>query len=194
MKNSAMTPENARSKLTVLTLWLPILAMTIVIVASNVAVMVPINDWLTWGAFTYPFVFLVTDLTNRAVGPQGARKVAWVGLVFAVVLSVYFASWQIALASGTAFISAQLLDISLFNRLRAMSWWKAPLIGSIAASVVDTGIFFFIAFYGSDMNWLMLASGDLMVKWAMAAALLLPYRLLLPRVAAIAQRTATPAV
>jgi len=87
-----------------------------------------------------------------------------------------------------------LLDISLFNRLRAMSWWKAPLIGSIAASVVDTGIFFFIAFYGSDMNWLMLASGDLMVKWAMAAALLLPYRLLLPRVAAIAQRTATPAV
>ncbi|MDA8533726.1 VUT family protein [Burkholderiaceae bacterium] len=168
--------------------------MTIVIVASNVAVMVPINDWLTWGAFTYPFVFLVTDLTNRAVGPQGARKVAWVGLVFAVVLSVYFASWQIALASGTAFISAQLLDISLFNRLRAMSWWKAPLIGSIAASVVDTGIFFFIAFYGSDMNWLMLASGDLMVKWAMAAALLLPYRLLLPRVAAIAQRTATPAV
>lgn len=194
MKNSAMTPENARSKLTVLTLWLPILAMTIVIVASNVAVMVPINDWLTWGAFTYPFVFLVTDLTNRAVGPQGARKVAWVGLVFAVVLSAYFASWQIALASGTAFISAQLLDISLFNRLRAMSWWKAPLIGSIAASVVDTGIFFFIAFYGSDMNWLMLASGDLMVKWAMAAALLLPYRLLLPRVAAIAQRTATPAV
>lgn len=194
MKNSAITPENARSKLTVLSLWLPILAMTIVIVASNVAVMVPINDWLTWGAFTYPFVFLVTDLTNRAVGPQGARKVAWVGLVFAVVLSVYFASWQIALASGTAFISAQLLDISLFNRLRAMSWWKAPLIGSIAASVVDTGIFFFIAFYGSDMNWLMLASGDLMVKWAMAAALLLPYRLLLPRVAAIAQRTATPAV
>jgi len=194
MKNSAITPENAPSKLTVLSLWLPILAMTIVIVASNVAVMVPINDWLTWGAFTYPFVFLVTDLTNRAVGPQGARKVAWVGLVFAVVLSVYFASWQIALASGTAFISAQLLDISLFNRLRAMSWWKAPLIGSIAASVVDTGIFFFIAFYGSDMNWLMLASGDLMVKWAMAAALLLPYRLLLPRVAAIAQRTATPAV
>nr|MCH9818493.1 VUT family protein [Betaproteobacteria bacterium] len=88
MQNSAITPENARSKLTVLSLWLPILAMTIVIVASNVAVMVPINDWLTWGAFTYPFVFLVTDLTNRAVGPQGARKVAWVGLVFAVVLSV----------------------------------------------------------------------------------------------------------
>ena len=194
MKNSAITPENARSKLTVLSLWLPILAMTIVIVASNVAVMVPINDWLTWGAFTYPFVFLVTDLTNRAVGPQGARKVAWVGLVFAVVLSVFFANLQIALASGTAFISAQLLDISLFNRLRAMSWWKAPLIGSIAASVVDTGIFFFIAFYGSDMNWLMLASGYLIVKWAMAAALLLPYRLLLPRVAAIAQRTATPAV
>ena len=174
-------------------LWLPILAMTLVIVVSNVAVTYPINDWLTWGAFTYPFVFLVTDLTNRAVGPAGARKVAWTGLVLAVVLSVYFADWQIALASGGAFISAQLLDIAFFNRMRAMTWWKAPLIGSIAASVLDTGLFFFIAFYGSEMNWLMLASGDLLVKWAMAAALLMPYRLLLPWVAGIASQVAKPA-
>ncbi len=174
-------------------LWLPILAMTLVIVVSNVAVMYPINDWLTWGAFTYPFVFLVTDLTNRAVGPAGARKVAWAGLVLAVVLSVYFADWQIALASGGAFISAQLMDIAFFNRMRAMTWWKAPLIGSIAASVLDTGLFFFIAFYGSEMNWLMLASGDLLVKWAMAAALLMPYRLLLPWVAGIASQVAKPA-
>jgi uncharacterized PurR-regulated membrane protein YhhQ (DUF165 family) len=174
-------------------LWLPILAMTLVIVVSNVAVTYAINDWLTWGAFTYPFVFLVTDLTNRAVGPAGARKVAWSGLVLAVVLSVYFADWQIALASGGAFISAQLLDIAFFNRMRAMTWWKAPLIGSIAASVLDTGLFFFIAFYGSEMNWLMLASGDLLVKWGMAAALLMPYRLLLPWVAGIASQVAKPA-
>ena len=174
-------------------LWLPILAMTLVIVVSNVAVTYPINVWLTWGAFTYPFVFLVTDLTNRAVGPAGARKVAWTGLVLAVVLSVYFADWQIALASGGAFISAQLLDIAFFNRMRAMTWWKAPLIGSIAASVLDTGLFFFIAFYGSEMNWLMLASGDLLVKWAMAAALLMPYRFLLPWVASIASQVAKPA-
>lgn len=174
-------------------LWLPILAMTAVIVVSNIAVMYPINDWLTWGAFTYPFVFLVTDLTNRGVGPAGARKVAWAGLVLAVILSVYFADWQIALASGAAFISAQLLDIAFFNRLRSMSWWKAPLIGSIAASVLDTGLFFFIAFYGSDMNWMMLASGDLLVKWSMAAVLLMPYRLLLPWVAGIAENTTRPA-
>jgi uncharacterized PurR-regulated membrane protein YhhQ (DUF165 family) len=174
-------------------LWLPILAMTAVIVVSNIAVMYPINDWLTWGAFTYPFVFLVTDLTNRGVGPAGARKVAWAGLVLAVILSVYFADWQIALASGAAFISAQLLDIAFFNRLRSMSWWKAPLIGSIAASVLDTGLFFFIAFYGSDMNWMMLASGDLLVKWSMAAVLLMPYRLLLPWVAGIAEHATRPA-
>jgi uncharacterized PurR-regulated membrane protein YhhQ (DUF165 family) len=174
-------------------LWLPILAMTLVIVVSNVAVTYAINDWLTWGAFTYPFVFLVTDLTNRAVGPAGARKVAWSGLVLAVVLSVYFADWQIALASGGAFISAQLLDIAFFNRMRAMTWWKAPLIGSIAASVLDTGLFFVIAFFGSEMNWLMLASGDLLVKWGMAAALLMPYRLLLPWVAGIASQVAKPA-
>ena len=114
-------------------------------------------------------------------------------MVLAVVLSVYFADWQIALASGGAFISAQLLDIAFFNRMRAMTWWKAPLIGSIAASVLDTGLFFFIAFYGSEMNWLMLASGDLLVKWAMAAALLMPYRLLLPWVAGIASQVAKPA-
>ena len=167
--------------------------MTAVIVVSNIAVMYPINDWLTWGAFTYPFVFLVTDLTNRGVGPAGARKVAWAGLVLAVILSVYFADWQIALASGAAFISAQLLDIAFFNRLRSMSWWKAPLIGSIAASVLDTALFFFIAFYGSDMNWMMLASGDLLVKWSLAAVLLMPYRLLLPWVTGIAEHATRPA-
>lgn len=164
-----------------LTLWRPILAMLIVITASNYLVQFPINDWLTWGAFTFPVAFLVTDLTNRAVGATAARRVAWVGFAIAVLVSLAVAPWRIAVASGVAFIVGQLLDIVAFNKLRAMSWWKAPLIGSVVASVVDTGIFFFLAFYGSDMNWLTLAAGDLGIKWLMAAVLLAPYRLMLPR-------------
>jgi len=162
-------------------LWRPILAMLLVIVASNYLVQFPINDWLTWGAFTFPVAFLVTDLTNRAVGNAAARRVAWSGFAIAVVVSLAVAPWRIAAASGTAFIVGQLLDIVAFNKLRAMSWWKAPLIGSFIASIVDTGIFFFLAFYGSDMNWLTLAAGDLSVKWLMAAVLLAPYRVMLPR-------------
>lgn len=159
---------------------LPMLAMAFVVVLSNFAVQYPINDWLTWGAFTYPVVFLVTDLTNRALGPSAARKVAWAGFAVAVVASLAVAPWRIAMASGCAFIVAQWLDISAFNRLRQASWWQAPLIGSVLASVIDTAIFFFLAFYGSDMDWLMLATGDIAVKWAMAAVLLLPYRAVLP--------------
>ena len=163
-----------------LTLWRPILAMLIVITASNYLVQFPINDWLTWGAFTFPVAFLVTDLTNRALGAAAARRVAWVGFAIAVLVSLAVAPWRIAVASGVAFIVGQLLDIVAFNKLRTMSWWKAPLIGSVVASVVDTGIFFFLAFYGSDMNWLTLAAGDLGIKWLMAAVLLAPYRLMLP--------------
>lgn len=155
--------------------------MLAIIVASNYLVQFPINDWLTWGAFTFPVAFLVTDLTNRAVGASAARRVAWVGFAIAVLLSLAVAPWRIAVASGTAFILGQLLDIVAFNKLRAMSWWKAPLIGSVVASVVDTGVFFFLAFAGSDMNWLSLAAGDLGIKWFMAAVLLAPYRLMLPR-------------
>lgn len=162
-------------------LWRPILAMMIVIVSSNYLVQFPINDWLTWGAFTFPVAFLVTDLTNRAVGAQAARRVAWVGFGMAVLVSLALAPWRIALASGVAFIVGQRLDILAFNRLRAQSWWKAPLFGSVVASVLDTGIFFFLAFAGTDLDWLMLAAGDLGVKWLMAALLLAPYRVMLPR-------------
>lgn len=158
----------------------PVSAMVLVVVLSNFAVQFTINDWLTWGAFTYPVVFLVTDLTNRALGPKAARRVAWIGFAVAVLVSLAVAPWRIALASGCAFIAAQWLDISAFNRLRQASWWQAPLIGSIIASVLDTLIFFFLAFYGSEMDWLMLASGDVGVKWAMALLLLAPYRALLP--------------
>lgn len=158
----------------------PVLAMIAVIVLSNFAVQFVINDWLTWGAFTYPFVFLVCDLTNRAYGPVAARRVAWIGFVIAVGVSGLIAPWRIALASGAAFITSQLLDVLVFNRWRRASWWKAPLIGSLVASVVDTGVFFFLAFAGTAVSWLHLAGGDLSFKAAMAVLLLAPYRVLLP--------------
>ena len=162
----------------------PIAAMAVVIVLSNVLVQHPINDWLTWGAFSYPLVFLVNDLTNRALGPSAARRVAWMGFAIAVAVSLALAPWRIAVASGTAFLVSQLMDVAVFNRWRQSSWWKAPLIGSLVASVVDTAVFFFLAFAGSDMNWLTLAAGDLAVKSAMAAVLLAPYRAMLPRLQA----------
>jgi uncharacterized PurR-regulated membrane protein YhhQ (DUF165 family) len=170
-----MSPFNLRSLST------PIAAMAAVIVLSNVLVQHPINDWLTWGAFSYPLVFLVSDLTNRALGPQAARRVAWVGFAVAVLVSLLLAPWRIAVASGAAFLFSQLMDVAVFNRWRASSWWKAPLMGSLVASTVDTAVFFFLAFAGSDLNWLTLAAGDLAVKALMAAMLLAPYRALLPR-------------
>lgn len=159
---------------------LPILAMALVIALSNILVQHPINDWLTWGAFSYPLVFLVSDLSNRALGPLAARRVAWVGFAVAVLLSLALAPWRIAVASGSAFLIAQLMDIGLFNRWRRQTWWKAPLIGSLVASVVDTAVFFFLAFAGTDMDWLPLAIGDVAVKAVMAAVLLAPYKWLLP--------------
>jgi uncharacterized PurR-regulated membrane protein YhhQ (DUF165 family) len=169
------------TQVTLRTLSLPIAAMAIVIVLSNVVVQYPINDWLTWGAFTYPLVFLVSDLTNRALGPMAARRVAWIGFAIAVAVSLGLAPWRIALASGTAFLFSQLMDVAVFNRWRQQTWWKAPLIGSLVASTVDTAVFFFLAFAGSDMNWLMLAAGDLAMKALMAVLLLAPYRAMLPR-------------
>ena len=169
---------------TLVSLWRPVLAMMAVVVASNYLVQFPLNDWLTWGAFTYPVAFLVTDLTNRAVGAPAARRVAWAGFAIAVLVSLWLAPWRIAVASGTAFIVAQLLDISVFNQWRQQSWWKAPLIGSVIASVVDTAIFFSLAFAGTELNWLTLAAGDLGIKWLMALLLLAPYRAMLPRLQA----------
>lgn len=166
-------------------LWRPILAMLTVIASANYLVQFPINNWLTWGAFTFPVTFLVTDLTNRAVGAQAARRVAWAGFAAAVVVSLLLAPWRIAVASGAAFILGQLLDIVAFNRLRALSWWKAPFFGSAIASVIDTGVFFFLAFAGSDLDWKLLAMGDLGVKWLMATVLLAPYRAMLPRLGLI---------
>ena len=171
------------------TLWLPIAAMMAVIGVSNVAVQHAINDWLTWGAFTYPLAFLVTDLTNRAWGPARARTVAYVGFPFGIGLSIVLAVaadiplWEgvrVALASGFAFICAQLFDIALFHRLRRGLWWRAPLVSSLSASALDTAIFFSAAFALTGLPWVTWALGDFAIKVAMAAVLLIPFRLLMP--------------
>jgi uncharacterized PurR-regulated membrane protein YhhQ (DUF165 family) len=163
-------------------LLLAILAMIVVVAASNYLVQHEINAWLTWGAFTYPVSFLVTDLVNRAYGPGRARLVVAVGFAFAVALSLSLAPWRIALASGGAFLLAQLLDIQIFDRLRRQSWFLAPLISSAIASVLDTYVFFAGAFAGEDLPWHTWALGDLAVKLAMALFMLAPFRLLMPRV------------
>jgi queuosine precursor transporter len=162
-----------------LALALPVLAMVAVVAGSNVAVQYPINDWLTWGAFTYPIAFLVTDLTNRRLGPGRARTVAYTGFALAVLLSILLAGPRIALASGTAFLSAQLLDIAVFDRLRRLPWWQAPLASSGLASVWDTAVFFGLAFAGTGLPWMTWAIGDLGAKAAMALLLLLPFRALM---------------
>ena len=177
--NLPTPPSSPFAAVSLQRLWRPIVAMILVIVVSNIAVQYPLNDWLTWGAFTYPFVFLVSDLTNRAVGAASARKVAWAGFAVAVVLSWWIADPRIAVASGTAFIVSQLLDITVFNRWRAQSWWKAPFFGSMIGSVIDTALFFSIAFVGTQVPWMSLAVGDLAAKWGMALLLLAPYRAML---------------
>ena len=182
MTHSNSTPPGASSpRVSVLQLWRPVLAMMLVVVASNWLVQYPINAWLTWGAFVYPVAFLVNDLTNRAVGMAAARRVAWAGFAIAVVVSAMVAPWRIAVASGTAFIVSQLADVRVFNRWRSRTWWKAPLIGSAVASVIDTVIFFSLAFAGTALDWWLLAIGDLGVKLLMAVVLLGPYRAMLPR-------------
>jgi uncharacterized PurR-regulated membrane protein YhhQ (DUF165 family) len=158
---------------------LPVAAMVVVVAGSNVAVQYPINDWLTWGAFTYPVAFLVTDLTNRRLGPDKAREVAAVGFALAVLLSIVLATPRIALASGAAFLTAQLLDIWVFDRLRRLPWWQAPLLSSGAASIWDTAVFFSLAFAGTGLPWTTWAIGDLGAKAAMALVLLLPFRALM---------------
>jgi uncharacterized PurR-regulated membrane protein YhhQ (DUF165 family) len=160
---------------------LPALAMAAIVLVSNLLVQFPLNAWLTWGAFSYPVAYFVTDVCNRIAGPQLARRVAWIGFAAGLACSALLAPMRIAVASGAAFIVSQLLDVAVFNRLRKQSWWKAPLLGSVAASIVDTSIFFSLAFAGTGFSWLHLAAGDLSVKLVMAVALLPPYRALVTR-------------
>jgi len=154
-------------------------AMVLIVVSSNVLVQYPLSDWLTWGAIIYPFSFLVVDLANRYHGPRMARRIVYVGFVVALVLSAWLATPRIAVASGTAFLCAELLDVTIFNRLRRHAWWKPPLVSTLFASVVDTAIFFTLAFAGTDMPWVTLALGDLGVKVAIALFALVPFRVAL---------------
>ncbi|WP_305805292.1 queuosine precursor transporter [Stenotrophomonas sp. YIM B06876] len=169
--------------LTSTSLMLAVLAMGAVVLASNVLVQYPLNDWLTWGAFSYPVAFLVSNLINRRFGPQAARRVAWAGFALAVVLSIWIASPRIAAASCLAFITAQLLDITVFDRLRAGNWWRAPMVATTCSATVDTAIFWSIAFTGSALPWISWAFGDLAVKLAIGVCLLVPFRALLWKMA-----------
>ncbi|MCV3207668.1 queuosine precursor transporter [Mesorhizobium sp. YC-39] len=201
-------------------------AMALVVVASNILVQFPmqgaigdlsLGDILTWGAFTYPFSFLVTDLANRRYGPAVARRIVFVGFMTAVVCSILVPPFlfrhetaadrlvRIAAASGAAFLTAQLLDVTVFNRLRRQSWWRAPIVGTLVGSVFDTLVFFTVAFSAAfafagpsdgfaleaaplmgvlpieTMRWVSWALGDLSVKLIIAVVALIPYRLLAAR-------------
>ncbi|MDZ7790717.1 MAG: queuosine precursor transporter [Xanthomonadales bacterium] len=155
---------------------LMILAMVLVVASANYLVQFPLNDWLTWGALTYPVSYFVTDLTNRRFGTVSARRVVYIGFALAVLASIWLASPRIALASGAAFLVSQLMDVAIFDRLRSRAWWQPPLFSSVVGSLVDTALFFALAFYGTNMPWVTLAIGDYGVKVAIAAALLLPWR------------------
>ena len=158
---------------------LGVLAMIVIVASSNYLVQFPINAWLTWGAVIFPLAFLVSDLINRAFGPARARQVVYAGFPLALVVSALIATPRIAVASGSAFLLGQLLDIFLFDRLRRQPWWQAPLIGSALGSVVDTYAFFMLAFIGTAVPWPTLALGDLLVKLGFALFLLAPFRALM---------------
>ena len=157
-----------------------VVAMTSVVAVSNFLVRIPINDWLTWGALSYPIAFLVTDLINRRVGPDSARRVVYVGFACGVALSLLTSTPRIALASGAAFLLAQLADVWLYDRMRRLAvWWRAPLVSSTVASALDTALFFSLAFAATGLPWVTWAIGDYGVKIAVACAMLIPFRMLM---------------
>lgn len=154
-------------------------AMMAIVAASNFLVQFPINDWLTWGALPYPLSFFLTELTNKQYGAKVARKIVFAGFGAAIFCSLLIASPKIACGSATAFLVAQLLDIAVFNRFRQASWWQAPLFASAAASLIDTIIFWTIAFWGENLPVITWALGDFSIKLLLDAALLSPFRFLL---------------
>lgn len=165
--------------MTSLQFFLAVLLMGTIVVASNILVQYPINRWLTWGAISYPVAFLVADLLNRRFGPAAARKVAYVGFVSALLVSIWVATPRIALASGLAFLSAQLVDIYVFDKLRNQSWWRAPFVGGVAGATLDTFVFFSVAFAGTGVLWPALLVGDLIVKLIVNTIMLAPFRALM---------------
>ncbi|WP_299672295.1 queuosine precursor transporter [uncultured Roseobacter sp.] len=196
-----------------------ILAMAAIVVASNILVQFLFGQWLTWGAFTYPLAFLVTDVMNRVYGTGPARRVVFVGFLVGVGCSLIgtqimgefgpLVTLRIALGSGLAFLTAQLLDVAIFSALREGRWWRAPLASTLIGSTVDTALFFTIAFSASltfiepanDVSWagevlpilgvgpaaplwVSLAVADWMVKLSLALVALIPFRLITTRIAA----------
>ena len=165
--------------------------MGVVVLSSNYLVQFPINYYgldeiLTYGAFSYPIAFLITDLANRSYGKLVARKIVYVGFVVGITFTLFFStnfgdliSIRIAIGSGTAFIIAQLLDVQIFDKLRKKKWFVAPLTSSFIGSTVDTFLFFSISFYATGIPWITLSLGDLSVKIFVALIMLIPFRLLL---------------
>ena len=165
--------------------------MGLIVLASNFLVQYPVKyyglqDILTYGAFSYPVAFLITDLANRSYGKTAAKKIVYIGfsigVSFTLLFSTNFAdliSIRIAIGSGTAFIVAQLLDVKIFDKLRNKRWFIAPLSSSVIGSTIDTFLFFSIAFYATGIPWISLSFGDLAVKLTVALIMLLPFRLLL---------------
>ena len=165
--------------------------MGVVVLSSNYLVQFPIKYYgleeiLTYGAFSYPIAFLITDLANRSYGKLVARKIVYVGFAigisFTLIFSTNFAdliSVRIAIGSGTAFLVAQLLDVQIFDQLRKRKWFIAPLTSSLIGSTIDTFLFFSISFYGTGISWVTLSLGDLAVKILVALVMLIPFRLLL---------------
>ena len=165
--------------------------MGVVVLASNYLVQFPIKyygleDVLTYGAFSYPIAFLITDLANRSYGKVVARKIVYtgftIGIIFTLFFSINFAdliSVRIAIGSGTAFLVAQLLDVQIFDQLRKKKWFVAPLTSSLIGSAIDTFLFFSISFYATGVPWMTLSLGDLTVKVFVALLMLIPFRLLL---------------
>ena len=165
--------------------------MGIVIIVSNYLVQIPINKFnlqnlLTYGAFTYPVTFLITDLANRRFGKRKARKLVYLGFALGILLTLFVStnfqdliSIRIAIGSGVAFLVAQLIDIEIFQGLRNKIWYVAPALSSILGSIIDTFLFFSISFLGTGIPWVTLAIGDLLVKFLMTLLMLIPFRLLM---------------
>jgi len=165
--------------------------MGVVVLASNYLVQFPIKYYgleeiLTYGAFSYPVAFLITDLANRSYGKIIARKIVYIGFIIGIVFTLFFStnfedliSVRIAIGSGTAFLVAQLLDVQIFDKLRKKKWFVAPLTSSLIGSTIDTFLFFSISFYATGIPWVTLSLGDLAVKVLVALLMLIPFRLLL---------------
>ena len=165
--------------------------MGVVVLSSNYLVQFPIKYYdleeiLTYGAFTYPIAFLITDLANRSYGKLVARKIVYIGFVIGIAFTLFFStnfsdliSVRIAIGSGIAFLVAQLFDVKIFDQLRKKKWFVAPLTSSFVGSIVDTFLFFSISFYGTGIPWVTLSFGDLAVKILVTLTMLIPFRLLL---------------